>query len=157
MFKRTAALVFAVALSGTSVQAQSASQPVIVKSQGLAPLSGGELPSSCAAEQAARTTSKQPHTARVTGGYAAGICEAEDMARQLMAEEIGRIAVNGSTIGDFARQDKQVEQAVATFARAARTIERKLWLDRQLAEVTMQVELGSDFLTLLNRVALLNR
>ena len=158
MFKHAAVIIVAAAVAQplhaqqpSAMKSSIANQPVTIEARGLAPIAGLDLPASCAAQAEARQTAAKPGAARITGGYTAGLCEAEDMARQLMNQKVFAIDLNGTTVGAAINNNPKLAEAVANYLHAARVTERKLQVDRGLAEVATQITLGRDFFALFTR------
>jgi hypothetical protein len=131
-------VAIAVVLCAVPSIAFAQSTPLVVEERGLAPLLDGVLPPACAAAVNARKNPTNPYRAKVTGGYSASLCEAEAAARENLVTAISRILAQSTGVAISADQKEALESFVAT----ARVTERKIWVDRQLAEVVVQVSLN---------------
>ena len=145
MNKLIAVLVLAGALAQPLAGQTVGEKSLVITQRGMAPAAGGDLPARCEAESWVRMNPTKAYRAVVSGGYQAGICEAQEMARDLLRRDINRI-LGGEGVTSKAWQDQ-----IDAYIDAAKTIETRIWIDRKLVEVTMQTTIDRKFFAVADR------
>jgi len=95
-------------------------------------------------------------TIEVTGdapigfGYANASLAAEANARRQLAQHIDTLTVGGKKLHDLINNEAK-QQLVTEYLNKAKVISRRIWIDRKVAVVTLQLTLDNQFFAINNR------